>query len=381
MSTPPRRPSAQLAIRNIGRSLRSGPGDGVSSAAIVRMVLTVVVVLAVLWVAWVSRGVLVWAAIAAFLAVAIDPLVRIGTRRFGMPRAAAIALVFLVGLLVVAGAALLFIPPMVDAARGLVTSLPAYIDRLSSTDLFRSLDREYNLLGELKTQATRALSGIAGPGAAVSAAQRVLSGLIALISIAVLTFLMSLNGPRLRRWAVELPGTSRGRERAARAIDSSYQVIAGYIVGVLLIAVLGASAAAIFMLIVGIPYVAILAVWVGLMAFVPMIGAIAGGAPYVAVGFFQSWQVGVAALAFLVVYQQIENNLVQPLVQRRTIKLNPLWIIIAVLVGTQAFGIIGTLVSIPVAGIIQVLVQEWVRSRGTSPGEHGGPDATEPDPA
>ena len=214
----------------------------------------------------------------------------------------------------------------------------------------------------------------------MNAAQSLVNGLIALTSIAVLTFLFSLYGPRLRTWAVGLASSGDGQRRAGRVAKAMYDVIAGYIVGVFLIALCGAIAAAIFMLFAGIDYVAVLAVWVGLMAFVPMIGSIVGGIPYVAVGFFQSWQVGVAALIFLVVYQQIENNLVQPIVQRRTIRLNPLWIIIAVLVGAQAFGILGTLVAIPVAGIIQVLFQDWVRVHGGGPVID--PDQVEPgDPA
>ncbi len=66
---------------------------------------------------------------------------------------------------------------------------------------------------------------------------------------------------------------------------------------------------------------------------------------------------------FLAVYQQVENNLVQPLIHRRTVQLNPLWIIIAVLVGSQLLGITGALVAIPVAGILQVLVQDWAAER------------------
>lgn len=325
----------------------------------VRVLLTALVFGIVVWIAWVSRGVLVWIAVSAFLAVAMNPAVVLLCRRLRLPRAAAIAIVYVAGLLAVVGAALLFVPPLIEAGQGLAKNVPGYIDRLSNTEWVRDLDREYDILDQLKGRAADALSGIAGPNVAVNAAQSVVNGLIALISIAVLTFLFSLYGPRLRDWVLGLAGP-RGARRTAGVLGSMYDVIAGYIVGVFIIALCGAVAASIFMLVAGIPHVPVLALWVGVMAFIPMLGATVGGIPYVLVGFFQSWKVGVAALVFLFLYQQVENHLVQPIIQKRTIKLNPLWIIIAVLVGTQAFGIIGTLVAIPVAGIIQVLFQDWV---------------------
>ena len=88
-------------------------------------------------------------------------------------------------------------------------------------------------------------------------------------------------------------------------------------------------------------------------------GATIGGIPYILVAFFQGWPIGVAAIVFLIVYQQIENNVFQPVIHRYTVQLNPLWIILAVLVGATVLGFIGALMAIPIAGIVQVLLQEW----------------------
>ena len=99
--------------------------------------------------------------------------------------------------------------------------------------------------------------------------------------------------------------------------------------------------------------------------------------PYIAVAFFQGWPTGVAAIVFLLVYQQVENNLIQPAIHRRTVQLNALWIILAVLVGAQVLGILGALVAIPVAGIIQVLVQEWWAVRKGMPPPEGDEDTVE----
>ena len=360
------------AARVVAVGLRSRPGDGPSAAAVARVFLTLVGLSALLWVAWISRNVLLWVAVAAFLAVAINPAVTLLQTRLRLPRAGAIGVVYLAGMGAVAGAALVWVPPLIDAAQGLVEAIPGYITRLQQSTLVQELDREYDALDQLRERSTELLGGIAGPDTAVDIATRVVNGLVALISIAVLAFLFSLYGPRIRAW-VESQADGHDRVRAIGVMDGIYRVIAGYVVGVLAVALLGASAAALFMTIAGIPYAPVLALFVGLMALIPLVGATLGAVPYVIVAFFQGVPVGIAAVVFFVVYQQMENNVVQPFVHRRTVRLNPLWIIVAVLVGTQVLGIVGALVAIPVAGIVQVLVQDWLAHRDEDAGEP--PDA------
>lgn len=361
------RPRTTRAAQVLTVGLRARPGDGWSSAAVARTVLTVVAVLALLYMAWISRAVLMWVAVAAFLAVAIDPPVRLLQTRARIPRAAAIGIVYLAGTALAAGAALIFIPPLVDAGQGLVEAIPGYVTELQRAGWVQDLDRRYNALDELQARATDLVSSVAGPNTAVDFASRVVNALLALVSIAVMAFLFSLNGPTLRRWATE-QADGGGRRRIVGLLDGMYRVIAGYVVGVFTVAVLGATAATVFMTVVGIPYAPVLALWVGLMALIPMVGSFVGATPYIAVGFFQGIGIGIAAVVFFVVYQQIENNAVQPFIHRRTVNLNPLWIIIAVLVGTQVLGIVGALVAIPVAGIVQVLVQDFLAHRDDDPG-------------
>ena len=97
--------------------------------------------------------------------------------------------------------------------------------------------------------------------------------------------------------------------------------------------------------------------------------ATVGGIPYILVAFFQGWPIGVAAIVFLIVYQQIENNVFQPIIHRYTVQLNPFWIILAVLVGATILGFVGALMAIPIAGIVQVVVQEawaWRQEQRTA---------------
>ena len=352
--------------------------DGPSTRAVLRVVGVLAGVAAFAWLLWVSRGVLTWVAIGAFLAVAINPLVALFQNRLRLRRAPAILLVYLLGTGLLTGAALVFVPPLIDAAQELTDEVPGYVDRLSESSLVQDLDEEYGILDNIEEESTSALSSIAGPDTAVDFATRIINGLVALISIAVICFLLSLYGPRLRSWTLELTEGER-RERSERIFDRIYRVISGYVVGIFLVALTGGFAVWVFLTILGVPFALLLAFWAGMASLVPLVGATIGGIPYIVVAFFQGWPIGVAAIVFLIVYQQIENNVFQPVIHRYTVQLNPLWIILAVLIGSTVLGILGALLAIPIAGIVQVLVQEWwAWRRGTVPPPTSGPRLSRP---
>ena len=347
----------------------STPDGGPSNRAIVRVVMVAIIVavatLAVLWAAWLSRQIITWILVSALLAVAINPLVNLLQKRLRLPRVPAIAGVYLMAFAVITAVAAIFVPQLITAGEQLGEDVPEYADRLQESRLVQDLDARYGLLDELETRVTDVVATVAGPSTAVDITTRVANGLVAAITIAVVTFLLSLYGAEIRRWVItQFSGTMR--PRVERVADNMYRVIAGYAVGLLIIATIAGTAAWLFLSALGIPGASVLALWVGLMTLVPLVGATLGGIPYVIVSFFVSIPLGVAALVFLLVYQQVENNFVQPLIQRRTVQLNPLWIIIAVLIGAKLLGIVGVLVAIPVAGMIQVAIQEfWSRRQPT----------------
>ena len=249
-------------------------------------------------------------------------------------------------------------PPLIEATQELTDEVPRYAERLEESDLVQRLDEEYDLLNRLEEETTSALEGVAGPDTAFDLARRVASGLVALISIGVICFLLSLYGRRVRSWVMDT-ADDRRRPHLERVADRIYRVISGYVVGIFLVALTGGVAVWIFLTIVGVPFALLLGFWAGLSSLIPLVGATIGGIPYIVVAFFQGWPIGVAAIVFLIVYQQIENNVFQPVIHRYTVHLNPFWIILAVLVGATVLGFIGALLAIPVAGIVQVLVQEW----------------------
>jgi predicted PurR-regulated permease PerM len=338
-------------------------GEGPSTRAVLRVVGVLLGVTLVIWLIWVSRGVLTWVAIAAFLAVAINPAVNLLQNRLRLRRAPAILLVYIAVAGVLTGVSLLFVPPLIDAARELTDEVPGYLDQLEESDLVQELNQEYDLLNRLEEEATSALEGIAGPDTAVELAQRVANGLLALISIAVMCFLLSLYGRRARAWVTQM-ADERRRPHLEHVADRIYRVISGYVIGIFLVALTGGVAVWIFLTVVGVPFAPLLAFWAGLSSLLPLVGATIGGIPYIIVAFFQGWPIGVAAIVFLVVYQQIENNVFQPIIHRYTVQLNPFWIILAVLIGATVLGFVGALMAIPIAGIVQVVIQEWWTWRG-----------------
>jgi predicted PurR-regulated permease PerM len=336
--------------------------DGPSIRAVLRVTAVLAGVLLLAWFLWLSRGVLVWVAIGAFLAVAINPAVTVLQVRLRMRRAPAIFIVYLGVLGALAGAMLLFVPPLIEAGQQLAEEVPVYVERLSESELVQRLDREYDVLDRVEEEATSALEGVAGPDTAVEIGTRVLNGLVALISISVIAFLIALYGPRAHAWVMAQQEGER-KVRLQRVSDRVYRVISGYVVGIFLVALTGGVAVWIFLTIVDVPFALLLAFWAGLASLVPLVGATIGGVPYIIVAFFQGWPIGVAAIVFLIVYQQIENNVFQPVIHRFTVQLNALWIILAVLIGATLLGVIGALMAIPAAGITQVLIQEWWAAR------------------
>ena len=113
------------------------------------------------------------------------------------------------------------------------------------------------------------------------------------------------------------------------------------------------------------PFAGLIALFVGIADLIPLVGATIGGAVAVLAGFIHSVPAGIAVLVFFVLYQQLENHLLQPLIFARTVKLNPLTVIVAILIGVELMGILGALLAIPVASMIQVILRDvWDHRRG-----------------
>lgn len=357
---------------------------GVRSRDVLVVVGIVLAVLAALWLLWATRRILLWILIAMFLAVALNPAVGFLERRARMRRTLAITTVYVLGLVAVAGIAWLFIPPLVDAGQQLVDDVPGYVNDLKRNRFFADLQERYDLLTRLEDAAKSVGSGI-GAGDAVGFVGRIFTGVLGAVTVIVLTFFFLIYGTRLRDQVLAvLPSGSRERYRTVA--DRMYRSVGGYVTGNLVVSVIAGVASYVVLAVLGVPSALALAFWVALTDLVPLIGATIGAIPCVIVAFFQGWPVGVVAIAYFVIYQQIENHLIQPQVMKRTTELNALLVLVAVLVGAQLLGVIGALVAIPVTGMIAILVQDWIEHRFRARGLPGltldkPPPSPEADPA
>jgi predicted PurR-regulated permease PerM len=330
--------------------------------AILGIVISTFVVLDLLWIA---RGVLTWIIIAAFLALALNPAVEALVRR-GLGRRTAVAIVFLVTIGAIVGIAALFIPTLVNEINGFRKAVPGYVDDVThGRGVIGRLADKYDLVARVK----KAVEGggfdkaLGVSGVAVSIARGIISTIVATVTIAFLTLFMLLEGPAwIERFYSVVPEEHRPRvQRVAHAI---YRTVGGYVSGNLLISLIAGVSTTVVLYALGVPFAVALGLVVAILDLVPLAGATLAAILVSAVAFVTvSVPAAIAVVIFFIVYQQIENHVLQPLVYSRTVQLSPLAILIAVLIGAELAGILGALAAIPVAGTIQILVMEWLQIR------------------
>jgi predicted PurR-regulated permease PerM len=344
---------------------------GAPTSQVVRTVaaalLTTVVVLVTLFLLWQVRTFIGWLVIALFLAAVLNPAVNWLQRRHRLiKRPLAIGLTYLgvlVALLFVVG---IFLPLLVDQINGFIrfvnTAAQApegptqYIKGLLQQNGLGGLVQRFDAqLADLRKQLGELVGNLfsATGQIAVSAA----SFLAALATILTLTFFLILGSERYVNAGVGF-FAERHQSLVRRILGQAAGAISGYVTGNLAISLICGVTTFVVLLILGMPYAAPLALLVAVLDLVPLVGATLGGALLVIVGLFvEPWK-AVVLLVFVLVYQQVESNLLQPLVYSQAVQLNGLVILIALLVGGQLLGIPGALLAIPVAEIIRILITE-----------------------
>jgi predicted PurR-regulated permease PerM len=326
----------------------------------------VLAVAAVLQVIWIARQVLTWILIAAFLAVALDPLVRLLMRRGIRRRGLAIGVAYLLvaGVFTLLGAT--FVPTLVDEVNDFIDAVPDYVEDLTEgRGKLGFLEEDYHLVERLReTVADLELSRVLGvSGTAVAVTKGVLTAIVAVITIVVLTFFMLLEGPRWADNVLSLVPEER-RPRWRKVGGEIYATIGGFVAGALAIALLAGVTSAILLSVLGVSFAIALALLVAFLDLIPLAGATIAAVVVSTVAFLDSGlTIGLIVLAWFIVYQQVENHVIYPLVYSRTVALSPLLILIAVLIGASLAGILGALAAIPIAGTIQLLFLEWLRGR------------------
>jgi predicted PurR-regulated permease PerM len=337
----------------------------VRTRTVLRILLVVIAVAIVLEVIWISRHVLTWIMISIFLALALDPLVSFFQRRTGARRAPAIVMTYVAVALAIIGIGASFVPKLVGEVNGLVDATPGYVEDLTQgRGRLGFLETKYKIVEKVREQVksggAKRLLGLSDTAVAVT--KGVLTLIAATVTIFFLTFFLLLEGGSwVERFYGLLPEHSQPRWR--RLGDEIYRTIGGYVTGNLLISLIAGVTATIVLIAMGVPFAVALGLLVAILDLVPLAGATVAGIIVVTVSFLHSIPAGIVLLAFVIIYQQAENHILQPLIYGRTVQLSPLVVLISILIGAEIAGILGALAAIPVAGSIQVVIRDVLAVR------------------
>jgi predicted PurR-regulated permease PerM len=325
------------------------------------------------------RGVILLLVVAGFIALLLNPLVVVLQRPLRR-RGLAVTVVTLLAVVAFAGLAAAFGYPLVNGISHLASNLPTYVSNVQHGQgwLGRLVTRYH-----LQTWVERNAPKLAGYGRdlaapALSVGAGAFSLLLSLLTIFALVVLMLLEGPKMRTGMLGLMAPDRANRysRVAREVNRS---VTGYMLGNFATSVIAGLVVLATLLLLRVPFQFLWALWVALVDFLPMIGGALAGIPVVLFAFTQGWSAGVVTAVVFVIYTQVENHVLNPIIMSRTVRINPLLVLVAILVGATLGswvggffgGFVAALLAIPAAGAIQVIIREvW---HATGPEEAAGP--------
>ena len=312
------------------------------------------------------RSVILLLVVAGFIALLLNPLVLI-LQRWLVRRGIAVTVVTLAAVAAFAGLALAFGYPLVNGITHLATSLPGYVSNVEHGNnwLGRFVAR-HHLQQWVEKNAPKIASygrDLAHP--ALSVGEGALTLVFSLFTIFVLVILLLLEGPRLRTGLLGLmtPRRARITSRVAAEVNSS---VTGFMLGNLATSLIAGVVVLVTLLVLKVPFAVLWGLWVGLLDFLPMIGGALAGIPVVLFALTQGWTAGIVTAAVFVVYTQVEDHVLNPVIMSKTVRISPLLVLVSILMGASLGswiggffgGFVAALLAIPFAGAVQVIVRE-----------------------
>jgi len=351
------------------------PGDAswiearvdISGRTLARIVFAALLTLAAMWLVVSLGEVLVMIPLAVLIAVVLSVFVN-RLERKGVKRGIA-ALLALVGVLLVVGDVLtITIPPLVTELSAFLANLPNTAEglraRLSgSPEVYEAI---VNAIERLRRDPARLLSG------AIEVGFNVASAIFAGVLLLTLALYFLIDGERVRATVLRLtPREYRGRVEAT--MDGTAEVIRAYFIGQTIVSSIFAVFMFLLLTVLGVPYAAVFAALAFFLAAIPYIGAtLANVIPATVALATRGVTIALVVVAAVLVYQQIENNVIQPRVLSGRLKVPPVLTLIAILVGGKLLGVLGVILAIPLAGMLPVLERIWIsRDDGTEPTAQG----------
>jgi predicted PurR-regulated permease PerM len=297
-----------------------------------------------------------------------------------MPRGGAIAVAYVVLILIPVLLALIIVPPIVNGAGDLADEAPRYArdarTYVEENRTLRRLEDDYGVLTKVEEEAAKLPSRAGDAAGALSdLGVGIVNSIFAAVTILILSVFMVAGGGGWIASALKLMDPARARP-LQRALDRIGVAVGNYVAGAMIQAVIAGVLAYIVLLILGVPFAAPLAVLVGLFDLIPLVGATIAAAIVAVVTVFANFPTDLILwVIWAVVYQQLEKSVIQPQIQTRAVEINPFVVLVSVLFGSALFGVTGALLAVPMAASLQIVLQEWWSGRlGTAAPPPPAPD-------
>jgi predicted PurR-regulated permease PerM len=299
--------------------------------------------------------------VASFIAIALDTVARHLERR-GMRRSHAVLTVLLAVFAMAIVAALIVVQPLVDGLGSLSDTAPDVVQEVEQSSAYSSIADSLHLDGDLLDAIKDQLVKL--PGALVDATLGLVGNIFGLVNMVLMVIFLITGGQAAVAFAIRLwPRLGAGSTWVV--ITGAYRSIGQYLIGATLQATFAAASLAIVLWLLGTPYVLPLALLMFLLDYVPLVGATLASIPAVAVTLFaEGTGPALAMTAFLIIYQQVENAIIQPRIQGQVVNLPVIAIFFSVMVGGQLFGVAGALLAVPCAAIAAIGINEWLVVHG-----------------
>jgi predicted PurR-regulated permease PerM len=346
---------------------------------IARNVLVIAAVVLILYILWLLRQPISWLVIAAFLAVAVTGPVNFFQRY--MRRGLAIALVYIGLLLIPIGLGAALLPPIVNEISDVATNAPEYVqdveDEVNDNKTLKDLNEKYDVTEKLQEEAAK-LPSKAGDAAKVlrDIGFGLVSSIFAGVTILILSIFMVAAGPRWIEGFIRMQRPEHA-ERIERTLRRIANAVGNYVGGALIQATIAGLSSFIVLTLLGVPFAGPLAVVVFVFDLIPVIGATLAAFAVALVTAFVDFPVALIVwVAFAIVYQQVENYVIQPQIQKRATKIEAFVVLVAVLFGSTLFGVLGAILAIPTAASLQIAIHEYREYRRetlAAEDEGGGP--------
>ncbi|MBA2697015.1 MAG: AI-2E family transporter [Actinobacteria bacterium] len=304
-------------------------------------------------------------AMALFLTLVLNPIVEVFTRR-GMRRQMGVLIVFSGLIAVFAALGYLVAPPVVEQTTTLVERTPRYLEDLAGASWATQLNAQFDISQRMTTEFDARMSDNAFVstvfGGVLGAAGWVAGGVVGFLTTLILTLYLLATLPSVKDGAYKLVPASR-RPRVIALAEEIMRRVGSYALGQISVASINAFCTWVLLEVLGLPYPVVLAVLVGFLGLIPMIGAILGAVIVASVALAQDPTLALVVVIYYVVYQQIENYVIVPRIMARTVSVPGAVTVTSVLIGGTLLGVLGALVAIPIAAGLLLLYEEVVVPR------------------